>query len=194
MTIFGIIFFGILLLAAIVWPFVYEFSEKCCWWHFSDYCKAVGNGLIKMGMSIFLLLFIFVFALALTYCSDGKIDETSVKTVPIHSIGVTNSSSVGGNFFLGIGSVNGESYPVYQFYTLSEDNRYKLHQVNANNYDIVCTDSIAPSIQYCDSAIVTPPIGLLFKEEIKNRRDMKDSKGTIYIPSNSIVADFTIDL
>jgi hypothetical protein len=140
------------------------------------------------------LLFIFVCFVAITYSSDGKLDETSVKTVPIHSIGVTNGSAFGGNFFLGIGSVDGESYPVYQFYTLSEDNRYKIHQVNANNYDIVCTDSIAPSIQYCDSAIITPPIGLIFNEEIKNHRKMKDSKGTIYIPSNSIVADFKIDL
>ena len=194
MTIFGIIFFGILLLVAIVWPFIDEFSDKCSRWDFSDYCKAIGSSFVKMAMSIIILLIIFVFFLALTYSGDGKLDETSIKTVPIHSIGVTNGSSFGGNFFLGIGSIDGESYPVYQFYTLSEDNRYKLHQVNANNYDIVCTDSIEPSIQYCDSAIVSPPIGLLFKTDIKNHRKMKDSKGTIYIPSNSIVADFTIDL
>jgi hypothetical protein len=194
MTIFGIIFFGIFLIAAVVWPFIDEFSDKCSWWDFSDYCKAIGSAVFKMGVSVVLLLFIFVFSLAITYSGNGKIDETSVKTVPIHSIGVTNGSEFGGNFFLGIGSVDGESYPVYQFYTLSEDNRYKIHQVNANNYDIVCTDSIAPSIQYCDSAIVTPPIGLLFNADIKNHREMKDSKGTIYIPSNSIVADFKIDL
>lgn len=194
MTIFGIIFFGILLLAAVVWPFVYEFSNKCSWWDFSNYCKAVGNAFIKLGVSIVMLLFIFAFSLTITYSGDGKLDETSIKTAPIHSIGVTNSSSIGGNFFLGIGSINGVSYPVYQFYTLSENNHYKLHQVNANKYDIVCTDSIAPSIQYCDSAIVSPPIRLLFKTEIKNHRKMEESKGTIYIPSNSIVADFKIDL
>lgn len=194
MTIFGIIFFGIFLIAAIVWPFIDEFSDKCSWWDLSDYCKAIGSAVFKMGVSIVMLLLIFVLSLALTYSSDGKLDETSVKTVPIHSIGVTNGSVFGGNFFLGIGSVDGESYPVYQFYTLSEDNRYKIHQVNANNYDIVCTDSITPSIQYCDSAIITPPIGLIFNTDIKNHRKMKDSKGTIYIPNNSIVADFKIDL
>jgi hypothetical protein len=126
-------------------------------------------------------------------------DKTTSKEMPIYSMGLNNKMEINGSFVLGCGTVNGESYTTYRYFTC-ENERYHLNEVNANNFDIVCTDSVAPKV-VIDATMEVSKIKYLKwfwdVNKISNMEqeiDPQDYKGTIYIPKNSIIQSYKIQL
>lgn len=122
-------------------------------------------------------------------------DETTKKEIYIYSIGLNSKNDVHGSFCLGTGTINGTSVPTYRFYVMN-NGKYHLEEINANNFDIVCTNNTKPKIVIDATKEVAKPIWLkfIFNEDIHVTIDEKDWTGTIYIPENSIVQSFSIQL
>ena len=191
MTIFGSVFCTILFIAFIVLIgyFVQEISlDEFTWWG-----HLLASPLYAIG-SMLIMLTILSIAMLIGYSSEQS-DLTSSTKTEIYSIGVNTGGEVHGHFVLGCGSVNGETYPTYRFYTMS-DNRYHLNEVSANNFDIVCTDTIEPCIVYDATRLMMYPIRMkwFWKDTVYISIENKNMTGTIYIPKNSIVQSYKIQL
>lgn len=191
MTIFGSVLCTILFIAFIVLIgyFVQEISlDEFTWW-----LHVLVSPLYAIG-SMLIMLIILPIAMLIGYSSEQP-DLTSSTKTEIYSIGVNTGGEVHGHFVLGCGSVNGETYPTYRFYTMS-DNRYHLNEVIANNFDIVCTDTIEPCIVYDATRLVMYPIRMkwFWKDNVYIPIENKNMTGTIYIPTNSIVQSYKIQL
>ena len=128
------------------------------------------------------------------YC-DFVPDPLSSKTEEIYSLGTNIGGEVHGHFVLGCGTVSGEVYPTYRFYTVTQDNKYHLNEVVAENFDIVCTDTVEPCIVYDVTKMVMQPVRKIFFDECIYS-DIEDNNltGTIYIPKNSIIQSYKIQL
>ena len=191
MTIFGSVLCTILFIAFIVLIgyFVQEISlDEFTWWG-----HLLASPLYAIG-SMLIMLTILSIAMLIGYSSEQP-DLTSSTKTEIYSIGVNTGGEVHGHFVLGCGSVNGETYPTYRFYTMS-DNRYHLNEVIANNFDIVCTDTIEPCIVYDATRLMMYPIRMkwFWKDTVYIPIENKNMTGTIYIPKNSIVQSYRIQL
>jgi hypothetical protein len=191
MTIFGLVLCTILFIAFIVLIgyFVQELSlDEFKWWG-----HVLASPLYAMGSMLIMLTLLFM-VMAITHSSEQP-DLTSSTKTEIYSIGVNTRGEVHGHFVLGCGSVNGETYPTYRFYTMS-DNRYHLNEVNANNFDIVCTDTIEPCIVYNATRTMTYPVRMkwFWKDTVYTTIEEKNMSGIIYIPTNSIVQSYKIQL
>ena len=91
--------------------------------------------------------------------------------------------------------MSGATYPTYRFYTLTKDNKYHLNEVIAENFDIVCTDTVEPCIVYDETRMVMQPkMKILVDECIYSDIEDDNLTGTIYIPKNSIVQSYKIQL
>ena len=122
-------------------------------------------------------------------------DPLSSKKVEIYSLGLNNGGEVNGHFVLGCGTVSGEIYPIYRFYTLTQDNRYHLNEVIAKNFDVVCTDTVEPCIVYnATKKVMNPTRKIFFDKDIYLDIEDNNLTGTIYIPKNSIVQSYKIQL
>lgn len=191
MTIFGSVLCTILFIAFIVLIgyFVQEISlDEFTWWG-----HLLASPLYALG-SMLIMLTLLSIAMLIGYSSEQP-DLTSSTKTEIYSIGVNTGGEVHGHFVLGCGSVNGETYPTYRFYTMS-DNRYHLNEVIANNFDIVCTDTIEPCIVYDATRMMMYPIRMkwFWQDTVYIPIEEKNMTGTIYIPTNSIVQSYKIQL
>ena len=189
MTIFGSVLCTILFIAFIV--LIGYFAQDSCdftWW-----LHVLLSPLYAIG-SMLMVLIILLIAMPIGHSSEQP-DLTSSTKTEIYSIGVNTGGEVHGHFVLGCGSVNGETYPTYRFYTMS-DNRYHLNEINANNFDIVCTDTIEPCIVYDATRMAMYPIRMkwFWKDTVYIPIENKNMTGTIYIPKNSIVQSYKIQL
>ena len=187
MTIFGSVLCTILFIAILICYFAQGSCDFTWWLHVLVFpLYAIG--------SMLMVLIILSIAMFIGYSSEQP-DLTSSTKTEIYSIGVNTGGEVHGHFVLGCGSVNGETYPTYRFYTMS-DNRYHLNEVNANNLDIVCTDTIEPCIVYDATRMAMYPIRMkwFWKDTIYIPIENKNMTGTIYIPKNSIVQSYKIQL
>ena len=164
-------------------------TDGISWW--VHLCLSPFYAIISGVLSICLILLILF---PISY-SDEAPDPLSSKNVEIYSLGINAGGEVHGHFVLGSGTVSGEMYPTYRFYTLTKDNRYHLNEVIAKNFDIVCTDTIKPCIVYDATRMAVCPIRKFFFNECIYI-DIEDSNltGTIYIPKNSIVQSYKIQL
>lgn len=157
---------------------------------------------LPVWLHVILSPFYIVIAVLVSLClilpfsyDDSVSDPLSSEKVEIYSIGLNTSGEVHGNFVLGCGTVSGETYPTYRFYTITEDNKYHLNEVIAENFDIVCTDTVEPCIVYDATKTVMSPIRkIFFNECIYFDIEDNDLTGTIYIPKNSIVQSYKIQL
>ena len=191
MTILGAVIFSILTVLFIcLVPFIVEkTSDGITWW--KHLCLSPFYVLLSVLVSLCLIM-IFVFPISY---SDEIPDPLSSKKVEIYSLGLNTSGEVQGHFVLGCGTVSGEIYPTYRFYTISQDNKYHLNEVIAKNFDIVCTDTVEPCIVYDATKMVMYPVRKFFFNECIYF-DIEDDNltGTIYIPKNSIVQSYKIQL
>lgn len=190
MTIFGSVLCTILFIAFIV--LIGYFVQGSCdftWW-----LHVLLSPLYAIGSMLMVLIILVLIAIPIGYSSEQP-DLTSSAKTEIYSIGVNTRGEVHGHFVLGCGSVNGETYPTYRFYTMS-DNRYHLNEVIANNFDIVCTDTIEPCIVYDATRMAMYPIRMkwFWKDTVYIPIENKNMTGTIYIPKNSIVQSYKIQL
>lgn len=140
------------------------------------------------------LCLICIFVFPVSY-SDEVPDPLSSKKTEIYSLGLNTGDEVHGHFVLGCGTISGGTYPTYRFYTLTQDNKYHLNETLAENFDIVCTDTVEPCIVYDATKMVMYPIRKFFFNECIYF-DIEDNNltGTIYIPKNSIVQSYKIQL
>ena len=153
-----------------------------------------------LGGCIAAFLFDMVIFLCLAIISYGAIEDNSESATrtPIYSIGVSTGNEINGQFVLGCGGINGYSYPTYRFFTF-ENNKYRLCEVNANNFDVVCTDDVEPQIVIDATKTVEKIVRLksIFDENkliIERDKNKEDYTGTIYIPKNSIIQTYKIQL
>lgn len=188
MTIFGNILFWVILVASCVCfiRFIHVATD-CRWWAHILWSP------VNIFISGLITLMVYVILYACTYTSSYE-DPTSKHEVEIYSIGINTKYDVNGSFMLGCGTINGTSVPTYRFYTLTQD-RYKLVEVNANNFDIVCTDTVNPKIVIdATETLEEPNHRLVFNDTIHKTIEKENWHGTIYIPKNSIVQSFNIQL
>ena len=190
MTIFGSVLCTILFIAFIV--LIGYFAQDSCdftWW-----LHVLLSPLYAIGSMLMVLIIIALIAMPIGYSSEQP-DLTSSTKTEIYSIGVNTGGEVHGHFVLGCGSVNGETYPTYRFYTMS-DGRYHLNEVSTNSFDIVCTDTIEPCIVYDATRLIMYPIRMkwFWKDTVYIPIENKNMTGTIYMPKNSIVQSYKIQL
>lgn len=144
----------------------------------------------------FIVTFVILIIMFLIAFPDKEYDLSTTQKTEIYSIGLNTAGEVHGSFVLGCGTINGETYPAYRFYTITEDGKYHLNEVNANNFDIVCTDTVAPCIVYNATQYVEHPkrLKFIFNEDIHSDVKKVYLGGTIYIPENSVVQSYKIQL
>jgi hypothetical protein len=199
MTTFGIIFLTIIatvifiLCAYIAWS-----NEKLD--SFADYILVFFKQCFftLFGGLVFLLIFMII--TAIEYSGEDRYYEKSSKTeLNIYSINISNGFEMNGSFILGSGYVDGETYNTYRFYTNTKDDIYKLdvfklETVNADNFNIVCTDTVSPHIEYYNTECFEPNFGLFFKKTLKTHITLDKAEGIIYLPTNSIIQNYQIKL
>lgn len=118
--------------------------------------------------------------------------------VPIYSAGVNTQLNIDGAFFLGCGTIHGTSTPSYRYFVADGD-KYKLKEVSANNFDVVCTDTCSPKI-VVDASKKRGEIKRfkwMWRKDcdlLESNIPLEDRTGIIYIPKNSIVQSFRIEL
>lgn len=188
MTIFGeILFWAIFAALCISFIWIMHNATDCRWWVHIWWSPV--NVIISGLITIIILVIIFSCTYTISYENPMSKHE-----VEIYSIGIGAKYDVNGTFMLGTGTINGSSVPTYRFYTLTED-RYKLVEVNANNFDIVCTDTVIPKIVIDATELIEEPNHrLVFNDTIHKSLEKEKWHGTIYIPKNSIVQSYNIQL
>lgn len=183
----GFLFAFLFILFILLIGYLVQKDNDFCWWAHLLMSPLYAVGSFIITVAILLIMFGIAF-------SDKEFDPSSTEKTEIYSIGINTAGEVHGHFVLGCGSVNGETYPTYRFYTMS-DNRYHLNEVNANNFDIVCTDTVAPCIVYTTQYVEHPKrLKFIFNEDIHSDIEKADLSGTIYIPENSVVQSYKIQL
>lgn len=191
MTHFGgfLFVFLFILFIIIIGYFVQRDSYDFCWWAHLLMSPIYAAGSFVISFIILLVMFGIAF-------TDKEPDLTTSEKTEIYSIGLNTVGQVHGSFVLGCGTINGETYPTYRFYTVTEDGKYHLNEVNANNFDIVCTDTVAPCIVYNAIKYVKHPqrLKFIFNEDVYSDIEKVDLGGTIYIPENSVVQSYKIQL
>ena len=152
---------------------------------------------ILRSIGIFVVQVLAFLVLYVVSLSDREPDQTTKQEIEIYSMGINSGERVNGSFVLGCGSVDGKTFPTYRYFTV-EDNRYKLREVNANNFDIVCTDSISPRVIIDATKTKEKVIRLkwLFNQDKELIRDMNPDRytGTIYIPVGSVIQSYNVQL
>ena len=188
MTIFGNILFWVILVALCIgFIWIMHNVTDCKWWEHILWSP------VNVIISGLITLIIFALIFVCTYTISYE-DTMSKHEVEIYSIGINTKYDVNGSFMLGCGTINGTSVPTYRFYTLTQD-RYKLVEVNANNFDIICTDTVIPKIVIDATELIQEPNHrLIFNDTMHETLEREKWHGTIYIPKNSIVQSFNIQL
>lgn len=192
MTTSGIIFFSILfvLLLILSWLVCHDFSiDKNRWLIYI--LLTPFYALIAACME----LIVVIIMLLCVYCEKVP-DPSYQKDIPIYSIGINNSFNIEGNFVLGFGTAEGESYPVYRFYGINDNSEYHLNEVNAKNFNIVLTDTEEPHVHINTTKYLSTPkhCKWAFDAPISLEIKQRDWHGTIYLPSNSIIKSYEIKL
>lgn len=114
----------------------------------------------------------------------------------IYSVARNNKLDISGSFVLGCGSIHGTTHPSYLFFVERGESKYLLREVNASNYEIVLTDTVSPYV-YETYEVTTEPSGKFLKKIFKPRTRRvcdKCQRGTLYLPTNSIVQKYDISL
>ena len=182
MTGFGI-FLMIVAMIALAWFFE---------WLMEDFVGVLFGIVVVPGLIVLL---------SLKCVSDWEDDPSTRIETEIYSMGVNTKGFVYGDFILGSGTINGTSYPSYRYYVKDEtDNSYTLNEVYAKNFKIICTDTVKPKIVINatrEHKLVKPGYKWLFDENSfwhnREKCELRYS-GKIYIPKNSIIQSFRIEL
>lgn len=195
MTVGGIVFFVVLTIVLFV-------AFYCClnegdfgwmeWWMHLCLSPLV----LLMSLLINVVVFLFMVCIAYGVDESTPLPETK-KEIPIYSIGVNTQYSVFGGFTLGCGTIEGTSIPSYRFYEMTEDGKYHLEEIPAENFDIVCTDFVTPKIviDATYEGMKRKRLGWMFeKDMLKIEIEKKNLHGTIYIPEGSVIQSYEIKL
>lgn len=170
------------------------------------------DNLFPIGIIYSLIFFVTVLFVTLTVklnvnrvntINSNVVEETEKEIVSLNIKNNINGEAKG--FFVGIGGVNGniseEEY--YYFYT-KNNNRYKLEKVSADNVELI-EDEGTPKIVYkkvneTKSVKVTTGnfskfLGFNFDDEYElNYGAVEKEEILIYIPPNSILSNFDVNL
>ena len=173
-----------------------------------DWGEFLGVGLFS-NFILSVLLTIIIVTSSLINCPKEthiKSEVTSETEKEIVNLNIKSSvnGDISGNFFVGIGGLNGniadEEY--YYIYTKT-DNKYKLEKVLAKDVDLIEYDG-TPKIVYKE--IKTSKIGNMSNGALANffKLDFTDEwvmgftqiseETTIYIPKNSIITGFNLNI
>ena len=192
MTIFGIILFSVMFIT--LWIVIGKCAADTSK---GDYIFEYTKGDIIYGIIIGFIVSLIIMCLVLGACYTigYKHDKYIDHTVPIYSIGLSTDGGMTGSFVLGTGSVKGELYPSYRYF-VKDNGTFELREVRADNYKIVCTDSVNPNIKYHHTGVLVPRTRMrwLWKSEMRITIEPEYRKGTIYLPKNSIIQSYTIKL
>ncbi len=141
------------------------------------------------SLSIALLLTVLAFGLAFGG-SNGELIQSSSKEMQIYSLAECMTTNVeinkNGPFQLGQGNGN----TIYAF-LISEENHYTFQEVKSENFKIIYTDSIKPSVYINPTKGVVKP--RLFKWMFTPQEyeiEKENWSGTIYIPKGSIIRPY----
>lgn len=108
---------------------------------------------------------------------------------------IETSQNVGGTFFLGCGHVSGHSSNDLYYYYF-KDTKYgkKFGKISAANTYIKETNEISPKIQFYSGVNYKPKSKFVKNWLLFDGVSESDSYTIIYIPENSIYANFSIDM
>jgi len=163
--------------------------------HREDAFDTIGMTILA-GVSGGILGFTFI-AIPMDLYNDSHLTTTyTYDKSNIYSVARNSKLDISGSFVLGCGSIYGTTHPSYLFFVETGESKYILREVNAINYEIVLTDTVAPYV-YETYEVTTEPSGKFLKKILnpKTRRVCdKYKKGTIYLPTNSIVQKYDISL
>ena len=185
----GLILWGVVFVVVLICSIIYtavkvDWPE---WYHFCIVCPVV-SGFITYFIGVF--VWIACLGLALS-----KPDPTSRQEITIYSIGTDTRFEVNGKFFLGCGTLHGESEPSYRFYA-KQNGGLVLREVPAKNFVVILTDDVKPKVVINATRRVTYPnfLNFLWSEPEYWPIELKDQSGKIYIPKNSIVQSYNMNL
>lgn len=141
------------------------------------------------GISITLLFTVLAFGLAFGG-SNGELMQSSSKEMQIYSLVECMTTNVeinkNGPFQLGQGNGN----TTYAF-LITENDHYTFQEVKSENFKIIYTDSIKPSVYINPTKGVVKP--RLFKWMFTPQEyeiEKENWSGTIYIPKGSIIRPY----
>ena len=193
MTTFGVILTILLFAAAIILPWILIFSNRG---YYTPIAESIFMSLGANVIFTFIAFLIVACLMGISYNSDTAVPVESSKVYhEVYSIALRDNNEQQGVFVLGIGEINGETKPVYRFYVKTEQGAYRFMTVDAEKYDIVCTDTVAPHIEWYEKETQQPTcLRWIFNEPQDFYISKKDKTGLIYIPENSIVQSYKIEL
>lgn len=195
---------------------IYVFLIPCIVWLLGLFFKSVRKftiGMFNLGIigAFFFFLFYGLSMISVSllfnlfiihYESAEPVVKENVAKIASLNLNRDPSSSVGGSFILGTGSVNVDtSTEIYfYYYTQDENGRYKLDKINAGTVLIDESNEVEPCIKttstYNVSKADISKLGefLGFKEETKEYLVEDSVERVIYIPEGSVIQSYNPNL
>lgn len=154
---------------------IYGIIEYINWGGFDEIIEALIGGVL-FSFLYCVILFVIVMFLPYTYTQSHSFEIYALK----------DNSSINGSFFLGTGSVDGNQ--VYSFIK-EEDGGKKVSSISVDSAIIYEGEDGSPRIDVYDPHIKNKIVRKLFGD-----MTFGDSKYKIYIPDNSMINEYNVDL